>query len=271
MRVWLLEGGSFHGAVQVPILEHLIEHERLPDCIYGTSVGAINGVLAAANDIETLKLIWTSLDDKSWFFGVNGIMSFSIWHRKGIYSLGPLARKLRRHVSLKNLLTVFGAGIVTREDGEYRVLRSDKMFEDHELRLAVLASSAMAGIHEPYRVQIGKDRLIGSDGGHRHVIPVPPSGVTEVVAILTAPVNERVQPTSAVDGLKDAVLWGMEVALDNARYRDILDLRALASTGVRVRVYFPRERFGSMFDADSATIRQRFLLGHDAISTPATL
>src|SRR5579872_4608660 len=46
---FVLGGGGSLGAMQVGMLEALVEHAIVPDLVVGTSVGAINGAILAAD------------------------------------------------------------------------------------------------------------------------------------------------------------------------------------------------------------------------------
>ncbi len=58
----VLAGGSTRGAIQIGMLQVLAEHGFVPDRIYGSSVGAINGVGFAADPtregVERMTQIW---------------------------------------------------------------------------------------------------------------------------------------------------------------------------------------------------------------------
>ena len=62
MTALVLGGGSTRGAVQIGMLQVLAEHGFVPDRIYGSSVGAINGVGFAADPtregVERMTQIW---------------------------------------------------------------------------------------------------------------------------------------------------------------------------------------------------------------------
>ena len=59
----VLGGGGTRGAVQIGMLQVLTEHGFVPDRIYGSSVGAVNGVAFAGDPtrsgVERMTEIWT--------------------------------------------------------------------------------------------------------------------------------------------------------------------------------------------------------------------
>ncbi len=62
----VLAGGGTRGAVQIGMLQVLTEHGFTPDRIYGSSVGAVNGVVFAADPtrrgVERMTEIWRGLN-----------------------------------------------------------------------------------------------------------------------------------------------------------------------------------------------------------------
>ncbi|MEM7273008.1 MAG: patatin-like phospholipase family protein, partial [Actinomycetota bacterium] len=61
----VLSGGGAYGAVQVGMLQALEEAGIVPDMVVGTSVGALNGALLAADRdtaVERLTGVWNKMD-----------------------------------------------------------------------------------------------------------------------------------------------------------------------------------------------------------------
>ena len=65
MTALVLAGGSTRGAIQIGMLQVLAEHGFVPDRVYGSSVGAINGAGFAADPtregVERMAQIWLGL------------------------------------------------------------------------------------------------------------------------------------------------------------------------------------------------------------------
>jgi NTE family protein len=62
---FVLGGGGVHGAVEVGMLRALEQHGVQPDVILGTSIGALNGVLLAADPsraVERLTALWLDIE-----------------------------------------------------------------------------------------------------------------------------------------------------------------------------------------------------------------
>lgn len=79
----MLGGGGSRDAVQVGMLRALFERGITPDLVVGTSIGAFNGAVLAANPataIETLDHFWRS-SKRGDAFPVRGIKPFLYWRR----------------------------------------------------------------------------------------------------------------------------------------------------------------------------------------------
>jgi predicted acylesterase/phospholipase RssA len=66
---FVLGGGGSLGAIQVGMLEALAEHAIVPDLVVGTSVGAINGAILAADPqgaAHRLAHSWLRLQNSCW-------------------------------------------------------------------------------------------------------------------------------------------------------------------------------------------------------------
>src|SRR3712207_3590130 len=152
------------------MLQALFEHGVRPDLVVGTSVGAINGALVAADPapsaVDRLRAVWEELASRQVFTG-------SVLGR-----LGTLART-RTHLHprepLRDLLEAF---LPVRTFAGLRVpfqcvaasieRAAEHWFSDGDLVDAVLASCAVPGLLPP--VEIDGEHYL--DGGLVHSIPV---------------------------------------------------------------------------------------------------
>ena len=272
MRVLNLAGGAFKGAYQVPIATALCAANKY-DLILGTSVGAINGAVLATKQPELLHSIWTGLDDRDPWGGVKGFLK-PLWWKiplpgkppDGLFTLEPMRAMLERHVRPQSFQTPYGCGYVVRNTGAYRVVHFDETAKASELHDAIMASSAMSGIMEAIRVG-DEDRV---DGGHRNVLARMPKGVKEVDAVFCTELAPLEKPRCE-RGALNAILWGIESALHNTALEDLEDLRELARSGVKVRVWAPKVSLGGMLDASAEMIGTRMQLGTQDLGKPLTL
>jgi hypothetical protein len=283
MKVWLLSGGGFKGAVQLATMRAL-RQGGLPDAIYGVSVGSINGALAAQDDLDVAERIWGELDDGSPIDGIRGFLSPAVHRWRGILSLGPMRRQANKLIAVPKLQTRYGCGIVIRDPAPEQAPYVQPEFGRGAhpeasgglaIQEAIEASSAVAGVMEPVDTTWAGRPALLADGGHQHVFPVLPSGTPldglEVHAIGCSAIAGPVRRRDQVDGLLDAVVWAMERAMHAAYLGDIARLHAYARGGARVSLYLPYRSTGGMLQADRATIEDRLAMGEWMASHPEQL
>ena len=145
------------------------------------------------------------------------------------------------------------------------------MKTDKELRQAVLASSAIAGLMEPYRVNINGIIKTMSDGGHRHVLPLPPEGATHIDAVCCFPIREKPRTYDQINSIYESARWLIDMQMEANQLADIEHLKHLAHDGAKVTVYAPAQQVGGLLDADKETISNWMKLGKLALSNPIML
>jgi len=184
----VLSGGGTRGAAQVGMLQVLAEGGFVPDRIYGSSVGAVNGA-AFANDptiegVEHLTRIWRELRGEDVYpqrLG-HGPWRF-LQQRESIHPNTGLRRIIEEGIDFERLedATVHFEVVATSiVDGRERWLMSGPAVE------AILASAAIPAIFPP--VEIDGDRLI--DGGVVDNVPISraiEAGATRIVVLLCGP------------------------------------------------------------------------------------
>jgi len=266
MRALVLSGGGFRGAVQVPVLQFLLENYDY-DAIYGVSVGALNGVMCAQGDLEMLWDLWNGLDGISSFLRLRWW-----WPFYGLYSMKPLRKKLEERISLDKIKIPFSAGVVSLTNGEYYNLHTEDMRIDDELWDAVEASSCIAGMMVPPRIFINGGSHLGADGGFRNIIPVPEHGTFEEVHVVTCTPLQRISPKErSIWHILNVASRGIEIMEDEIFDRDYLQIRDNAPKGGTVTIYAPQHDPGPSFEAPREAILQRFKLGEEAIKHPIVL
>jgi NTE family protein len=167
---FVLGGGGVLGAAEVGMLQALLEHGVRPDLVVGTSVGAVNGALVAADPtpgaVDRLRGVWEELASRRVFAG-------SVLSRVG--TLVRTRTHLHPREPLRDLLEAF---LPVRTFAGLRVpfqcvaasieRAAEHWFTDGDLVDAVLASCAVPGLLPPVEVD-GEHYL---DGGLVHSIPV---------------------------------------------------------------------------------------------------
>jgi hypothetical protein len=104
-RALVLPGGGGRGAYQVGVAKAFEEVGIKFDMIFGTSIGALNGVMMAQGSIERLEQLWSAL--RPWdVFKLPSAQQIGrmVFGRKlGLLDTAPLEELLRREVDLKKL------------------------------------------------------------------------------------------------------------------------------------------------------------------------
>ncbi len=167
---FVLAGGGSLGAVQVGMLETLVDHGVSVDLVVGASVGAVNGAYFAAHPdaegVQGLERIWRGLHRRSVFpfTPVGSLLSFFSL-RNYLVDPTPLRHLLEHHLPHRDLgqsaipLHVVATDILT---GTEVVLSSGRAVE------AVLASAAIPAVFPPVELE---GRYL-ADGGIANNTPI---------------------------------------------------------------------------------------------------
>jgi NTE family protein len=167
---FVLSGGGSLGAMQVGMLEALAEHAIVPDLVVGTSVGAINGAILAADPqgaAHRLAHIWARLEP-SWVFPRRVIEPLRALRerRNHLVSESALARILKENLpsrgTFDDLALPLRVVTTDAETGEAVVISSGPLVP------ALLASAAIPGIFP----RVERDGRFLYDGGLVANLPV---------------------------------------------------------------------------------------------------
>jgi NTE family protein len=158
------------GAAEVGMLQALFAHQIRPDLIVGTSVGAINGALVAADPapsaVDRLRGVWEELAAKGVFAGsVLARVGTLLRTRTHVHPREPLRDLLTEHLPVQTfaeLRVPFQCVAASIERA------AEHWFTDGALIEAVLASCAVPGLLPP--VELDGEHYL--DGGLVHSIPV---------------------------------------------------------------------------------------------------
>ena len=167
---FVLGGGGLLGAQEVGMLRALLEAGITPDLVVGTSVGAVNGVVVAAEPtsaaVDRLGRLWRDLDSSGLFAGsVLGRLRTLARTRTSLHTDEPLRELLDRHLPVRT----FAELAVPFQCVAASVERAaEHWFTTGPLTDAVLASCAVPGLLPP--VEVGGETFL--DGGLVHSIPV---------------------------------------------------------------------------------------------------
>src|SRR3954447_19517429 len=219
---FVLGGGGVLGAAEVGMLQALFDHDVRPDLIVGTSVGAINGALVAADPtphaVEQLRGVWQELASQRIFAGsVLARVGTLVRTRTHLHPREPLRDLLAAHLPVQTfaeLRVPFQCVAASIERA------AEQWFTDGALIDAVLASCAVPGLLPPVEVD-GEHYL---DGGLVHSIPVGRAvalGADTIYVLHVGRIDRPLRPP--------ATPWEVaQVAFEIARrHRFVGDLTAL--------------------------------------------
>lgn len=168
---FVLGGGGLLGAVEVGMLRALAEAGIEPDIILGTSVGALNGALVAADPgpgvIGRLMELWETAASGKEVYGDRAVRQMTRAVRTGthLHSAKPLRDLL--HAQLDDL-TFADLAIPFQCCAASIERAAEHWFTEGRVVDAVMASAAVPGLLRPARV--GDEHYL--DGGIVNSIPV---------------------------------------------------------------------------------------------------
>lgn len=181
-----LSGGAARGAAHLGVVKALYEKDIRPDCISGTSIGAIAGALLADghNPDELLRIF---LEKR--LFSYLGIT----FDRIGLFKMSGLRNELEKHLKAKKFEDLKIPLYVTCTD-----LNAGKVeyFDQGDLIEKIIASASIPGLFSP--VKIGKGLF--ADGGVLDNLPVRP-----LKDICKKIIGVHVNPTGPEDKLGSAM------------------------------------------------------------------
>jgi NTE family protein len=167
---FVLGGGGVLGAAEVGMLQALVEHGVRPDLVVGTSVGAINGALVAADPapgaVDRLRGVWEEMASQRIFAGsVVGRLGTLVRTRTHLHPREPLRDLLEASLPVR---TFAGLQVPFQCVAASIERAAERWFTDGDLVEAVLASCAVPGLLPA--VEIDGEHFL--DGGLVHSIPV---------------------------------------------------------------------------------------------------
>ncbi len=241
-KALVLSGGSIKGAFQAGAIAELLASGFVPDAIYGTSVGSLNGAFLADRSGRAIKagetLDCAALGRKRETFWLNDLHSpsqvgvqrriipliFSLLRRnfKGLINTGPLRELVEAQIDPENLRASpiqFFACAVNLVTGEAVYANPD-----YSGILDYIIASTAIPVQMPY-ITIGKSPHV--DGGVREVAPLKRAiddGAEEIVCIICQP--EKLQGASFDPGnLPEFAMRLMEVVTNELVNNDIEQFR----------------------------------------------
>jgi NTE family protein len=167
---FVLGGGGVLGAAEVGMLRALLERDIVPDLIVGSSVGALNGALIAAEPslatVDRMVEVWTGLSNRDVFGGsVFGQLGTLARHGTHLHSNDGLRRLIEAELGQRE----FSDLAVRFECVAASIERAAAMwFSSGVVAPAVLASCAVPGLLPPVEIE-GEHYF---DGGLVKSVPI---------------------------------------------------------------------------------------------------
>jgi NTE family protein len=167
---FVLGGGGVLGAVEVGMLRALFRAGYRPDVVIGTSIGAVNGALVAADPSEAstdrLVRLWTSPEAAAVYGDSIGRQMRRFAARTHLHSPLPLRRllesELGEHSMFADLKVPFRCCAASIERA------AEHWFDSGPLVDAVLASSSVPGLLPP--MELNGEHFV--DGGIVNTSPI---------------------------------------------------------------------------------------------------
>jgi NTE family protein len=220
---YVLGGGGVLGAVEVGMVRALLEADIKPDLIVGTSIGAVNGVLVAADPTESVvsRLIglWASPQARE-VFGDSVPRQVARIARAGthLHTAAPLRRMLTRElggaVDFADLAVRFECCAASIERA------AEHWFTGGPVVDAVLASSAVPGLLPP--LVIGDEHYI--DGGIVNSIPIGRAVELGARTVFVLQVGRIDRPLTAPKNVFDVARVAFEISRRHRYARELAEV-----------------------------------------------
>lgn len=167
---FVLGGGGLRGAAEVGMIKALAETKVQPDIVVGTSIGSINGAIAASGPLDQmadqLEGMWSHLESSGILRdGLVTRMTNLVRHRTHMHSNTAMRELLLEWLpyhKFEDLPTPFQCSAACIETS------AERWFDSGTLIDAILASCAVPGLLPP--VEVGGQHFI--DGGVVNSIPI---------------------------------------------------------------------------------------------------
>lgn len=223
-------GGGRWGAVQVGMVEALLDAGVTPDLVLGTSIGAFNGAMVAADPThagaDRLRSLWHEISDLD-------VLSASLLQRArtvlteriSLHRTEDLRDVIARHLPtdrFEDLAIPFECVAATVETA------AERWFDSGSLTDAILASSAVPGLFPPVELD-GRNYY---DGGLVNSVPVDHAVRRNATTVHVLQVGRFEQPLRRPERMHEAALIAFEIARRN---RFATSMESLPD-GVRVHV-----------------------------------
>lgn len=214
---FVLSGGGAKGSYQAGVIYQLLNKSIVPNVIYGTSVGSINGAAMSYLSAEEIKEMWLTLKDHEVVWPT-GFMKYLAWPKVltsgGFYSLKPLEQSLKKLFAGRIHNIEAQSCYVDLKSGSAVYCSNFKVTQDEFIK-SVLASSAIPCLME--------DQNYAVDGGVRHHTPIEKAiedGADVIYVLLCRPYSKTLPPWKPANKLPRILEVGFR-AIDDVMSHEI--------------------------------------------------
>jgi NTE family protein len=274
----VLAGGGVRGAAQIGMLQVLTEHGFVPDRIYGSSVGAVNGVAFAGDPtrdgVERMTEIWRGLSrDLVYPQGrLHGPWLY-LQQRESVYANKGLRTVIENGIDFERLedaaipVEVVATSLT---DGHERWFSSGPAVD------AVLASAAIPAVFPA--VEIGGERFI--DGGVVNNVPITravEAGATRIVVLLcTPPVLTPATPKRPIEAMLNALFISIHARFsrDMAHVPPGVEVIVCSGTDAGARDFDDFSTTDALIEHgrhEAAEVVRRYGMGLSGMESPAAV
>ena len=221
---FVLSGGGAYGATQVGMIKALNRAGIDPDLVVGTSVGALNGSMLAANPalaVDRLTKIWTSLNGTGAFGKSKLSTAFSVFrntlkvHNPAVLVPDDLRKLINSTMPVETIEELsIPTGIVVTD----ALLGLPKILRQGPIGPALLASAAIPGVFPP----VGIDGCVYVDGGVTANVPIRQAVAFGAKSVIVLDANPGTMPGTLPTSAAQSVMHASMIMLRNQR-ADVTD------------------------------------------------
>ncbi len=179
----VLDGGGGKGAYQIGVLKALMEENLLADvgAVSGVSIGAVNGILYAMGNVDTMYRVWDDID-----MGTIFDLDLELMMQQGYFSREEMNRLMDKYMDFEAIsqspLTIF-CGVCRMENDQYYPEYMQLNGKNpEEIKQILMASTAMPIVYEPVLID-GKPYRDGGIKDNEPIQPLYDLGIRKFIVI----------------------------------------------------------------------------------------
>lgn len=264
-----LSGGAALGAYQAGALRAFFEAGLDIRYVAGSSVGALNGYLAATGEIDEMLSFWKNIDQKR-LITINSFTKLFFSAMPSLLTDEMQRQLVEKHARVANLVQAkreFFCSAISINTGKLYFFEANKAESDRQLQDYILASAAVPGVFPP--VQIGRELFM--DGGLIRNTPIEALYRKNVDAVIGISMEPEAYPETPLQNTGQIALRTLSIFFraqaSDAVDRALLSRRRKAKKILLLRPQYPLEMQQYEFDPKkiAALLEQGYAEGKDFI------